>query len=298
MDYVGGTPSMFTKTAQYPRVKCVKEATLASPTLIHTPNSLVIQEAGAFKVDDRYYTGRESLDSFFIALTIDGKAELKYDHQTFTLSKGDCIFLNCMNAHYYKTLPTETWEYLWVHFTGNHALDFYHEFVKDGFRPIHFEDQYMMETLLQRLIAVNQKTDITTGVTSANIINTIICELLIRSLSKEMTQCSRPNFLDTIIQEIQLNYKEKITIEDLSDKLHLDKYHVMKEFKKHTGTTIYEYLINTRISHAKELLKYSDLSISEITYECGMNTTSHFINLFKTRENMTPLAYRKQWKLK
>lgn len=61
------------------------------------------------------------------------------------------------------------------------------------------------------------------------------------------------------------------------------------------GVTVNEYVVLTRIAHAKELLKYSDLSVNEITFEVGMNNVTHFINLFKAREQMTPLAYRKIW---
>ncbi|WP_366250085.1 helix-turn-helix domain-containing protein [Thomasclavelia ramosa] len=60
--------------------------------------------------------------------------------------------------------------------------------------------------------------------------------------------------------------------------------------------TINEYIILSRISYAKGLLKNTDLTVQEITFEVGMNNVSHFINLFKARENLTPLAYRKNWK--
>jgi len=61
--------------------------------------------------------------------------------------------------------------------------------------------------------------------------------------------------------------------------------------------TFTEYLITMRLNYAKELLKYTDESINEITFFCGMNNVSHFINLFKEREGMTPLQYRKQWRV-
>lgn len=292
-------PSIFTETAKLPPVESLKNQTIlvVSPTYTDPISSLTVQEVGYFKINDQYFTERENLNSFFIALTLSGKAELIYENQAFEIKRGDCFFINCMNYHYYKTMHDDTWEYIWVHFTGDHAKEFYNEFVKHNFSPIHFEDYFLIETALQRLLTLNQKIDLTTSISSANLIHNIISELLIRSIYAEHNQSARPSFIDFIIQEIQLNYKEKITIEDFANKLHLDKYHLMKEFKKHTGTTIYEYIINTRISHAKELLKYSNLSISDITFECGMNTTSHFINLFKMRENMTPLAYRKQWKI-
>ena len=59
---------------------------------------------------------------------------------------------------------------------------------------------------------------------------------------------------------------------------------------------IYEYQIELRLSYAKELLKYTDLPVNEIAERCGINQASHFINLFKSREHITPLQFRKSWK--
>lgn len=50
-----------------------------------------------------------------------------------------------------------------------------------------------------------------------------------------------------------------------------------------------------RINHAKEYLKYSDAPIAEIAERVGIDNVSHFIDLFKNRTGLTPLAYRKQW---
>ena len=62
------------------------------------------------------------------------------------------------------------------------------------------------------------------------------------------------------------------------------------------GITVQDYLINTRITYAKELLKYTNMPVGEIAFACGMHNVSHFINLFKARESMTPLSYRRHWK--
>ncbi len=69
-----------------------------------------------------------------------------------------------------------------------------------------------------------------------------------------------------------------------------------REFKKYTGTTIHELLLDVRINYATELLKYSDKTVNEITFACGMNHVSHFIRQFQKRTGLTPLAYRQQWR--
>ena len=105
-----------------------------------------------------------------------------------------------------------------------------------------------------------------------------------------------PDYIRDIVREIERNYREELTLEYFEKHYHRSKYHILREFKKHIGVTLNEYIILTRISHAKELLKYSDMPVSEITFEIGMKNVTHFINLFKAREDMTPLAYRKAWR--
>ena len=98
------------------------------------------------------------------------------------------------------------------------------------------------------------------------------------------------------VREIDRNFRNRLTLSYFEDKYHLSRFHIAREFKKYMGITLNEYLINARISYAKELLKYTDLQIGEIAFEAGMNNVTHFINLFKSREEMTPLSYRKAWK--
>jgi AraC-like DNA-binding protein len=56
-------------------------------------------------------------------------------------------------------------------------------------------------------------------------------------------------------------------------------------------------MINLRITHAKNLLKHSKQTIADIAASLGFENVSHFINMFKKQEKITPLAYLKRWKL-
>ena len=56
-----------------------------------------------------------------------------------------------------------------------------------------------------------------------------------------------------------------------------------------------EYLIRLRLTRAKELLRATDLPVSEIAYRVGMENTSYFISVFRAREGATPQQYRRRW---
>ncbi len=51
-----------------------------------------------------------------------------------------------------------------------------------------------------------------------------------------------------------------------------------------------------RLSHAKRLLKYSTLNVTEISFAVGFSDANYFSNVFKRREGLSPLAYRRQGK--
>ena len=225
-----------------------------------------------------------------------GKGKLLYLGKEYTLNAGDCFYINCLKKHHYQTEPGHNWELLWIHFNGPVALGYYEKFTENGFQIIHVQDNFFMERSFHRVIALNKKRMISSELLTSNVITSILTELTIQSMTNNATYILIPDTIKQVIFDIEHNFKSDISLQSLATKHNLNKFHLAKEFKKYTGTTVVEYIITNRLAYAKELLKYSDLSISEITFKIGMNNISHFINLFKTRENMTPLAFRKQWK--
>lgn len=274
-----------------------------STRLMITPSKVAksiyfyIQEAGIFKTRPPYFTERQNLNSFLIVYTISGKGLLCYGNNEYILEPGQCFYINCMDYHYYSNYKSEPWEFLWIHFLGNNALGYYEEFRKNGFNILTVTDDFLFESTLRRIISINIKKDITTEPTTSKLITTLLTELLIANSTNNSRSIFIPHYINGIMKDIDKNFLEVLSLDFFADKYGISKYHLAREFKKYTGTTINEYIISTRISYAKELLKYSELSIEEITYASGMNSESHFINLFKSRENTTPLSYRKEWKL-
>lgn len=67
---------------------------------------------------------------------------------------------------------------------------------------------------------------------------------------------------------------------------------LIRQFKAVFQTTPHQYLNQIRLAHAKELLKVSDLQLSEITIGCGFENTSAFCRSFKKEFGVTPLYFR------
>lgn len=271
--------------------------------LIVTPSALAksiyfyIQEAGYFKTTDSYFTERKNLNSFLIVYTISGKGRLRYLGDTYEVTAGQCFYINCIEHHFYETCKGCDWEFLWVHFNGSNGLGYYEEFVKNGFKTVTVQDDFFMESTMRRIVSINQKRNVSTEVLSSSLITNILTELLVQTITFDAQTIYIPSYIKEILKYIDVNFKSPMSLDELAKRYGVSKFHLAKEFKKYTGTTVNEYVIACRLSFAKELLKYSNSSVSEITFRIGMNNISHFINLFKARENTTPLAYRKEWQI-
>lgn len=255
-----------------------------------------VQETGYFKTTHPYFTERANLNSFLIIYTISGKGLLKYENAAYSLTEGSCMFINCMNPHSYEAVREGEWEFLWLHFNGNNALGYYEEYVKENFTILEIQDKFLVESTIRRIISVNQQKLPSAEILTSNLIVNLLTEILIQKNSHNAVSILVPDHVKETMKYIDKNFTENLSLEKLAAKVNISKFYLAKEFKYHTGITVNEYLISSRLSYAKELLKYSDYTINEITYITGMNHVSHFIHLFKDRENMTPLQFRKEWK--
>ncbi|MEH6557071.1 MAG: helix-turn-helix domain-containing protein [Oceanicoccus sp.] len=91
---------------------------------------------------------------------------------------------------------------------------------------------------------------------------------------------------------LQQNYQSPLSIASLADQLQLSPRSFNRRFKKAAGITASDYLQNHRLHVARELLRTSNLSISEIAAQSGYQDNSYFCQRFKMKMGQTPLSYR------
>ncbi|MBQ6811076.1 MAG: helix-turn-helix domain-containing protein, partial [Firmicutes bacterium] len=93
---------------------------------------------------------------------------------------------------------------------------------------------------------------------------------------------------------IRRHYKERITVHQIAEKVHLSDSYLSHIFSETFGRTITEYITSVRIEYAKTLLAEPGSSISEIALECGFEDVSYFSRVFKKSEGITPRDYKKK----
>ncbi len=92
---------------------------------------------------------------------------------------------------------------------------------------------------------------------------------------------------------VMINIGEKISMEEMAQRLTLNSSHFSRMFKAETGETFISYVTRIKMERAKELLDQSDLSIQEIAEQLGYDHTSYFIKLFRNYSGHSPNEHRR-----
>jgi AraC family transcriptional regulator len=95
------------------------------------------------------------------------------------------------------------------------------------------------------------------------------------------------------VQEfINENLEEDLSLAQLAEVADLSQFHFARAFRKSTGQTPQQYLMQQRIERAKQLLSKDDLPIVEISLRTGFKNQSHFTTLFRKFTKFTPKLWR------
>lgn len=81
------------------------------------------------------------------------------------------------------------------------------------------------------------------------------------------------------------------SIKDLAREVGLNEYRLKVGFKEVYGNTVYGYLLDHKMDHARTLLDSSKYKVNEVAYTLGYTNPSHFITAFKKKFGLTPKKY-------
>lgn len=260
---------------------------------------IYVQEVGDFHSGRNYYTVREGLDCFLIKLTLSGGGVLEYGGKAYHLSAGQFFWVDCQNAQRYYTDPQYgRWRVLWVHFRGGNARAYYDLFrtIGEG-TPVGTMPTYCnCEELLKDLISgyAENSSTIDNDVTASSKL-TQLMSYCIQAVSDREERRAVPDIVRQIRSYLMEHYSENVQLDTLSQRFSVSKYHLQRMFKKYVGQTPLEFLSGLRLTQAKQLLRTTDLPVSEIAYRVGIENASYFISKFHAAEGITPHQYRKYW---
>jgi AraC-like DNA-binding protein len=239
-----------------------------------------------------------------VFLHLSGGKQFYIGNQVYDMMPGDLFFINEFEAHKITHVCEGVFERFVLKFhpywLRNHSDE--STFLDDCFynrqseysNQIHLspDEVSLLVSLLDRLKSVE-------GYGQQILRNALALEIIVL-LNRFCASGSRMDVTSTlaenhttvhsIIQYINENLHQDLSLEKLSNDFFISKNHLIRIFKKHVGTTVHSYIQANRISLAKTLLSLG-CSVSDACNQAGFNDYAHFIRTFSTMVGMSPKRY-------
>ncbi len=118
-------------------------------------------------------------------------------------------------------------------------------------------------------------------------------QLILSIIKSSIITANENPVIVAIKQYIYANLTERISLPELANNIGYSPNYCSTIFKKHTGLTIIEYLINERVEEAKKLIDENILSLQQISSSLGFDDYNYFSRIFKKTSGYTPSEYKK-----
>lgn len=142
-------------------------------------------------------------------------------------------------------------------------------------------DFYRILKFLELLNTLAEETDYTT---------------LASSSFASLEESSDSRRIRKVEEYVAKHFDEEIRLEKMAELAFMSPTAFSRFFKLHTGRTLSEYIIETRLGNASRLLAGSNLPVQEICFKCGFNNISNFNRIFKRCRGCTPSEFRELYR--
>lgn len=222
----------------------------------------------------------------------EGRSSLVLDGKEYGMNSGDVLTVFPNQIHGYKTTGHE--DYFITIFPPEFLPEFKDVFSsKIPLSPIIHTDNknQLLIKLIDSILALTERDIRYKEQIFKGLLLAFFGEVFSGTEFKSIDNRNIP-VINTILNYCNENYRSNITVEKLSDDLHISKYYVSRLFNDKLKIGFNDYVNSLRIADACEMLKGSDLDITEISQNCGFNSTRTFNRAFMKDNGMTPSQYR------
>lgn len=242
-----------------------------------------------------------SHEEYELYYLLSGKRRFFIHDTIYMLDKGSFVLLKSGVVHKTTNVGAETHERIIIYFNG----DYLRRLFKDKCKTIAtvFDKPYIMPPSGTSAYLEGLMSRIETEHELGGEFSEMLTEGYVRELLVFLFRCGKtgepPSIVsgNSVIEQaarfIVKNYNRNITLEDVSEFVHLSGGYFSKKFKNETGIGFKEYLVKIRLQKAMEMLEETDDSITDIAYKCGFNDSNYFGDAFARAVRMSPSKYRK-----
>ena len=258
----------------------IKINNCASVTCKHTPSRSVRPN------------GRNDYSLFFIT---DGCCYIDIDSDSpKTVEKGNVILYAPHVPQDYCFLPKDNSTHIYVHFSGTGCEELFRKLNLPKSGVFNYAKNSEIENYLFKLCEAFSYIDSKESVYCQGLLLTILSLLAPGDKRSRGGNTQYSKTISNIIGQIRSSPARNYSIDSWAKECGFTRSYFIQVFKKTTGMSPHQYLTHIRINYAKEMLLFTDMSVSKIGDICGYNDYNYFSRIFKKTEGVTPMQYRKK----
>lgn len=249
-----------------------------------------------------YYHWHEEHEFIYI---LSGNARIRIGTDLFELKEGECAYVKPGEMHSISTDDESSLDYYAVVFHPSFLtseLDICNKYlnskyvIKSYFTSDTEEQKIIPEMVYQLCTSLIEKSFAYELKVKAYLFH-IFAQIFEHELF-EIASCDNKKVVEKlgkVISYIHTNCRSYITVEELAKVSGYSASHFSRFFKELTGKTPIDYINRQRIYSACEMLKQTNLSIIEVSLECGFENVGYFIKTFKKYTDYTPQRYKQNY---
>lgn len=275
---------------------------VVSSRILYTPSAFArtslihLQEVGSLQAIKPHTSRRDNLISYLFFIVESGVGELVYNKISYSLSPGDCVFIDCKTSYSHST-DGNLWSLKWCHFYGPSLTNIYAKYIERGGQPVFTPVNIVsFRHIWQQLYSTAESSDHIRDMKINEGLNSLLTRIMRESWNPDRQHEGRKRRSCLSVKVyLDEHYAEKIILDNLASVFYMDKYYLTKCFKEEYGLTISQYLLQVRITRAKQMLRFTDEKVETIGIMCGIGAANYFSRTFKKIEGMSPSEYREKW---
>ena len=196
-----------------------------------------------------------------------------------------CIYAPEENQGYTYIASQKSTLYYWVHFTGKDAESMTKKIFESngqcGFCSLQADAAALFEMIANKFSHTKEESGYALSLFRA-----------LLALLSEPSEIKYP--FSRAIRALE-DFSKNASVEELAELYGISTAHFIRSFKNSYGTTPAKYRIKKQMQNAKNLLRETQISVSDVAEQCGISDQFYFSRLFKSYTGMTPSEFRKDF---
>ncbi|MGN0606995.1 MAG: helix-turn-helix domain-containing protein [Oscillospiraceae bacterium] len=258
---------------------------------------MIINNAGYNHCHDvDFFISRPDGSGDYLMLILKTDTIFSINYKEFTVPANSFFLYKKGTPQYYRCVPGNLFANDWVHFEfeGDEEKQFLSYNIPYN-TPIEFDNINFLSFCVKSIAYEAYSTNKNKKQSILNYMSLIFAKVdEIRCCGKNVIQENKFEMLSTIRNKIYSKPYEQRTVAETAHEVRMSESSFQHLYKKQFGVSFMQDLIESRIEYAKLLLTSTNLTVMDISKQCGYRSYAHFIRQFHKKTGMSPIEYKLQ----